>query len=235
MYAIFKRELNAYFTTMQGYVFMAVFLTIAGLGFLLRCVFPGVASLSGVFYFIIDTMIILIPILTMRLMSEDKKNKTDQILATAPVPIAHIVLGKYFAACVLFVMTSLLTLIFPVIMAIFGTPVLVLEMISGYLGLWLLAMALIALGLFISSLTEHQFIAMLLTLISIAFLMIVVDALISAIENSGISGLLKWFSLLDRFITTFDSGLLSFSAILFYASFGALFLNLTALLTAKSR
>ena len=135
MRAVFKREVNAYFKTMLGYVFMAVFLLISGLGFFLSCMVTGEASMSGVFSLLIDTMIILIPILTMRLLSEEKRNKTDQMLLTAPVSITGIVMGKYLAAVFVFFITSLSTILYPLTYRIVRHAAVFLRAGAGLCGL----------------------------------------------------------------------------------------------------
>jgi ABC-2 type transport system permease protein len=219
---------------MQGYNFIAVFLLISTFAFLIRCVFAQSASMSGVFYFLIDTLMLLIPILTMRLMAEERKNKTDQLLLCSPVSLVRIVLGKFLAACALFFFTSALTIIFPIVMAIYGAQVAPWEILLGYLGFWLLGLALISVGLFISSLTEHQTVALLLTLLSVAFLMIVLDVLV--IQFGGALGTaLKWLSLWDRYIMYFDSGVLSLSSILYYLTFSAAFIVFTIRLIERRR
>lgn len=235
MRAVFKREVNAYFKTMLGYVFMAVFLLISGLGFFLNCMVTGEASMSGVFSLLIDTMIILIPILTMRLLSEEKRNKTDQMLLTAPVSITGIVMGKYLAAVFVFVLTSLSTMLYPLIIALFGTPPFFYELLLGYAGFWLLGAALIALGLFISSVTEHQLISMILTVFALIFVLIVIDALIPSVNNSAAASVLKWLSVFNRYITTFDIGIFSLASVMYYLSFSGVFVFLTVRLIERRR
>ena len=119
-----------------------------------------------------------------------------------------------------------MTAIFPIIMSIFGANISPAEIIASYLGFWLLGLALISVGLFISSLTEHQNVALLLTLVSVAFLMIMVDEL--AVRLGGVLGsTLKWLSLWKRYITFFDSGVLSLPSVLYYLTFSAVFITFT--------
>lgn len=98
MSAIFKRDLRAYFKSPLGYVYLAAFVLVLNIYFYLMNVYSGSSSLDGIFSFIVTMCVFLIPILTMRTFAEDYKQKTDQLLFTAPVRLTGIVLGKFFAA-----------------------------------------------------------------------------------------------------------------------------------------
>jgi len=170
----------------------------------------------------------------MRLIAEERKNKTDQLLLCSPVSLVKIVLGKYLAACTLFFLTSVLTVIFPVVMMIFGAQVTIGELFLGYVGFWLLGLALISVGIFISALTENQIVALLLTLVTVAFIMIVVDVLVALL--GGFTGaILRWLSLWDRYIMFFDSGIISLSSVFYYLTFSAVFVVFTIRVIERRR
>ena len=112
MFAIYKRELSAYFTSTIGYIFMAVFLALSGAIVWFTTFFSSTTSFATYFFVMLFFFIILIPILTMKLLSEERRTKTEQILLTAPVSLASIVLAKFFAALTLFEGTFCVSLLY---------------------------------------------------------------------------------------------------------------------------
>lgn len=185
MIAIYKRELKAYFTSMQAYVFLALFVCITGLFFSITCIVYGnndFASfvLSNSFYMIFIYAIVA-PILTMRLFAEEKKHKTDQLLLTAPVSVWEIVLGKYLASVTIFLIGLLLISIFPIVIACNGVlPV--ANQISGYLGMFLFTACMLAVGTLISSLTEEPVISMIVSAV-VGLLVLFFSVLVSFLPN----------------------------------------------------
>lgn len=172
MGAIYRKELRSYFTTMIGYIYSAIFLVIVGLYFTSYNMKAGYAKFEYVLSAIEFLYIILIPILTMRLIAEENKQKTDQLLLTAPISIGRIVLGKYFAAITMFLVPVVLMIFYPVIISFYGT----VDFASTYttlFGFVLLGATYMALGLFVSAITENQVIALILTaiLILISYIM----------------------------------------------------------------
>ena len=155
MGAIFRREMGAFFTSGIAYVFLAGFALFSGLFFSLSVVGSGMADMSPMFGSMFLIVVFLIPILTMRLLSEEKKNRTDQGLLTAPVSLTSIVLGKYFAALALFIIAESVVFIYSIIIALCG-QVVWSTLLGNYFAMLFLGAAFIAIGLFISSLTENQ-------------------------------------------------------------------------------
>lgn len=163
MIAIFKKELHAYFTSIIGWVFLTLFLTFVGLyvylyNFLNRSAFIGY-PLQGVL--LVTSFIV--PLLTMRIFAEEKRQKTDQLLLTSPVPIWKIVVGKYLALVSLLAIAMLIICVYPLIFTQFG----IVNLKLSYTAIWgffLLLSAYIAIGLFISSTTESQILAAILTI-----------------------------------------------------------------------
>ena len=120
MKAIFNREFNSYFTSMLGYVFLTIFLLLTGVMFYVVNIRFMTARMTNFFSIVNNWALFLLPLLTMRLFSEDRKQKTDQLLLTAPISTKEIVFGKYLAAFGIFMVSVLITLIYPVILAFAG-------------------------------------------------------------------------------------------------------------------
>lgn len=167
MLAVYKKELKSYFTSMIGWVFIAFFLVLVGLYFMVYNLMNGYTDFSVVFQGVqMFFILLLVPVLTMRIIAEENRQKTDQLLYTSPVSVARIILGKYFALVTLFGIAMLVVCIYPLIMsgivkgAATGTESVDFAIAYGSaLGFFLLGAAYIAIGLFISSLTESQVIA----------------------------------------------------------------------------
>lgn len=156
MTAIIMKELRNYFTQMTGYLFLAVNTFITALFFVaIGIINPNFHQVLGAITF---AFFIVIPTLTMRLFADEVRNKTDQLLFTSPLAIWQIVAGKYLAAAALFVGAMGVTMLFPLIMSRFGSlPV--SQIVGAYVGFILMGLGFIALGLFISVMTENQIIA----------------------------------------------------------------------------
>jgi len=187
MLTIFKREIKAYFSSPTGFVFMGFFLLLTGFFFTMMNVLQVNPDYNAVLGSILFVFLIVVPILTMRLLSEEKKHKTDQLLLTSPISITKMVLGKYFAAVGVFLVTLLITALYPVLLSIFGS-VAVWEIIGGYIGFFLLGSAFIAVGLFVSSLTDNQVIAAIVTFASL-LLMWLLDWIQQGLPVDRISGI----------------------------------------------
>ena len=158
MIAIFKRELKSYFDGMTGYFFAAFFIFLAGMYTMIYCLQNLYPYFEYVIYEMCFFYLIAIPILTMKSIAEDKKQKTDQLLYALPLSMSQIVIGKFLAmAVVLFVPIGVIGVI-PLILKQYG-PVHMATGYSSLFGFYLLGCALIAIGLFLSSLTENQIVA----------------------------------------------------------------------------
>ncbi len=225
MGAIFRREFKAYFTNPIGYVVLAVMLCISGYFFFLYNLVSGMASLSGVYRELFTISLLAIPFLTMRLFSEDKRQKTDQALLTAPTGLTGIVLGKYFAAMLLYVIAISITLVYAVILALQTTPDWFV-IVGNYVGLLLVGGLIITIGLLISTLTESQIIAAIGTL-AISLLLMSVDLLSVVFYNVPWLGeVIEFLSINDRY-SDFVSGLIHYDNVIFFLSAQALFIFLT--------
>jgi len=223
MKAIWLRELRAYFQSPIGYTFMGFFLLVAGLFFTVENLNQGSASFAQTLSSMSFIFMLLVPILTMRLMAEDRKAKTDQMLLTAPVSVWEVVWGKYLAAVCMLAATLLISLIFPIILARYA-ELSALEILCGYIGFFLLGCSFIAIGLLMSSLTENQVTA---AAGSFALLLAIylMDMLLTGINLPWLAAVLSWLSAYRRF-QGFTSGILSFSAVMYFLSFSGLFVFL---------
>lgn len=246
MFAIFKKELRSYFINAIGYVFVGVFLAVAALLCCYTTLGARTYDTSNYFKMFIFSFIILIPLLTMKLFAEEKKLRTEQLLLTAPVSIHGMILGKYFAAFALFLGCVLVSCInfFPLYSyanieaagksyADEHVGPATAEIISCLVGIILIGAAFIAIGIFVSSLTENQLAAAVIT-VAIIFVMLVLDLLNQYIDVYAIRFVISWFCVISRF-SNFTSGILDFASILYYISITAVFLLLTVRVYDKRR
>ena len=164
MLAIFKKELRSYFTSMIGYLFIGFFLAIVGVYFMAYNLQGGYANFEYVLNSMVFVFVILVPILTMRLLAEEKRQKTDQLLFTSPLSVNKIVVGKYLAVFAVFVSAMVITMFYPLILSKYGTVSLKLAY-TGILGFILVGAAYLAIGLFLSALFESQAIAAVVTFV----------------------------------------------------------------------
>ena len=167
MLAIYKKELRQYFNSMIGFVFLAFFLVIIGIYTWAYNLSSGLGNFEVTLGGISFMYVLLVPILTMRIVAEEKRQKTDQLLYTAPVSLTKIIVGKYFAVLTLFSCAFIPICIYPLIIHMYGTDVRLAPAYSSIIGFYLLGTATIAIGLFISSLTESQVIASVVSFITL--------------------------------------------------------------------
>lgn len=170
MWAIIKKEFKSYFYTPIGYIFIGVFLIAFSVSFYLSVILNGSIKFEYIYY-TLPTIIVLafiIPLLTMRSFSEERKTGTEQLLLTSPVSITKIVLGKFVAALLIVLITEIMTLMYFGILCYYGVPEIV-TVLATFLGFLLFVMLYISFGLLVSSLTENQIIA---AVISMAFFII---------------------------------------------------------------
>ena len=245
MFAIFKKELRSYFINAIGYVYVGVFLTAAAI----LCCYTTLGSQSystdSYFSMLLFSFVILIPLLTMKLFAEEKKLRTEQLLLTAPVSIWSMVLGKFFAAFTLFFATMMASCInfFPLLSYALAERSTASQsvhvgpeggqVIGCLIGMILIGACFIAVGLFISSLTESQLSAAVITVAAIA-VMLLVGIFNDLIGSAFVRTILNWISVLSRF-DRFAFGLFDFSALLYYLSISGIFLFLTVRVYEKRR
>ena len=158
MSAVYRKEMRQYFHSVIGYVFLAIFLFINAFYFLLQNLLTRSGDITDYFQATITLEMFLMPMLTMRSFSEEKKQKTDLLLYTMPVDCGHVVLAKFLAAESMFLLGLAVTLAFPVILALCGS-VQVWITLGNYIGIILLMSTFIAIGIFVSALTENQIVS----------------------------------------------------------------------------
>ncbi len=232
MLAIYKRELRSYFTSPMGYIFCAVFLLVNNLFFYLYNIYSQSSDVTGVFSNMLTVLIFIIPLLTMRSFSEESKQKTDQLLLTAPINISSIVVGKFLAAMSVFVIALIGTLTWPLIVTMYGNPA-VSTIIGNYVAIIFAASTFIAMGVFISSLTQSQIIAAIVSFC--AFLAVsLLQSLASVVDIAFVQNLLNWLSIFARY-QNLTIGLFSLADIVYYLSFSVVFLFLTTRVIEKKR
>lgn len=232
MMAIYKREIKAYFNSAIAYIFIGFSLLLCGFFFIVSNIANAVSDMNGFFSNLSVVYLFLLPILTMRLLSEERKTKTDQILLTSPVSIFSIVFAKFLAALTLVVISIAITLLYVIVLAIFGNPAYG-TIISSYIGFILMGSAFVSIGLFISSLTENQVVASVSTF-GILLLLWVIDWVTNFVNNPIFAKVISYFSILKRF-EEFNNGLLSIAPILYYLSICAIFIFLTVRVIEKRR
>ena len=232
MLSIYKRELRAYFTSPIGYIFIAVFLAISGALFCYTTLFSLSADLTPYFTYMIFLFVVLLPLLTMRLFSEERKQRTEQLLLTAPVSIFAMVSAKFCTAYTVFAGSMLVSSI-PFIFLYNYAEVKTAIVLGNLLAALLVGMAFIAVGVFVSALTENQ-LASAVGTIGLLLAFLVVGMLNSFIPVYFIRLILRSVSVFARF-QNFTQGVLDISALIYYLSVTVVFLFLTMRVYDKRR
>ena len=216
MIAVFKREVKSFFNSPIGYVCVAVLCALYGFYYYQAMALGSSGYIPSVFGAMFSFCMMIIPIITMRSMSDDQKNKTDQALLTAPVGVTSIVLGKFLACFfVYFVGTALGGLLPAAVMSTFSSPAWG-EIVGNFIGTLLYGAAMIAIGVFISSLTVSQVIAAIGTFL-ISVLLMYIDMISSAVDNEVVDAVVQWISFNNRY-DVFTQGIFSISNVVFFLS-----------------
>lgn len=187
MLAIYKRELRAYFQSMVGCVFIAFLMVFTGIYFVAYNLTAGYPYFSYTLSGSLIVFIVGIPLITMRSFSEERKNRTDQLLLTAPVSLGKVVMGKYLAMATVIAIPNVIFCIYPLIIKSQGTAYLTVDYISVFV-FFLLGCVYAAIGMFMSSLTESQIIAFISTF-GILLVLYLWDGILSMLPSSVVSGL----------------------------------------------
>jgi ABC-2 type transport system permease protein len=238
MFAIYKRELRSYFITPIGYIFAGMFLLVSGLLFsytILQTNSSGDYTYSGMymyFVYLLFVFSILIPLLTMKLLSEEKKQRTEQLLLTSPVSLTGVVVAKYLAALTIFAVTLAVNSFNFILLYIYGAPNTAI-ILSNIFGLFLIGASFTAIGLFLSSLTENQLIAA-ISAMAVEVALLIISILANKIEVTFVRVFLRWFSVLDRY-NPFTGGYFDIPAVIYFISFTGVFLFLTIRVYEKRR
>lgn len=234
MAAIYKRELKSYFQSVIGCLFIGATLFMIGLYFTVYNLFYGYPQISYALQSVVFLFMLTVPVLTMRVLAEERKNKTDQLILTAPISVGKIVLGKYLALATIYTIPCLIVAVYPLILSHFGS----VPMGESYLALlafYLYGLAAIAIGTFVSSLTESVVISAVVTF-ALLFLGFVMEGIISLISQSGnlLTKFLSIFAMSQRFYDSVE-GTLHIDAVIYFLSIIVLMLFLTCQMIQKRR
>lgn len=232
MVAILKRELSSYFNSAVAYVVMAVYFLFSGLFFSMICIENDTSSLSYVFGNMFIIILFIIPIITMKSFSEEKRQRTDQALLTSPTRLFEIVMGKFLGALILFAICSLIFVVYALVISFFTSPDWAVVLCT-VLGLLLLGSALIAIDIFISVLTESMIISAVAGM-GVGLLIYMLSNLSSNITVDWIATIVKKIDFLTYY-TNFTYGMLNLTDIIFFLSVTGLFLFFTARVLEKRR
>jgi len=225
MRAITRKELRSYFSSPIGYVCISVLLALYGYYFYQVLMLRSSSYIPSVYSTMFIWSMMIIPIITMRSFSEEIRNKTDQALLTAPIGVTSIVGGKVLASIIVYAIAIAGSMIPVVIIGFFSAPSWPL-IFGNVLGSLLYGAAMIAIGVFISSLTQSQIVAAIGTF-GISIILLVVDQLSSVVSNAVLVKVIGWVSFNTRY-QPFTKGIFDISSIVFFLSVIAVFVFLTA-------
>ena len=224
MWTVFKKEFKSYFLSPIGYVAIGIFMLMYSIFFYLTTITYGSVFMGDLYYATARYgLLIMIPLLTMRMFAEERKSGTEQLLLTSPRSVTSIVLGKFFAAVAVILITLIFSIIYPVIISFFGNvniPTLIVTM----LGFLLVAMAAISIGMLASSITENQIIAAIITIVVLVAPWFLVD--ISTIFSS--------IDLIDKFLK-FPNGLISVADLVSLLSITVMCILITIILIKRRK
>lgn len=231
MTAVFKREFKSYFANPLGFIIIAVFTLFSGMAF--GMIFgAGSPAVQGVVNFMSTIVIFATPFITMRLISEDRRQKVDQVLLTAPVSVTGIVMGKFLAAMALYAAGLSSLLVYPFIVS-FYTNIDWLLYAYALIGILSLGAVMISIGMFISSLTESPVISAAITF-AVFLAVMLLGSYASSNDSAVLTAINSAVSFIDRFYS-FTSGISDLADLVYMLSVSALFVFLTVRSVEKRR
>ena len=223
MWAIMKKEFRNYFLSPIGYIYIGIFLLTCSLFFYLDIFQYQSTDFANLFGSSSTVLTFIVPILTMRMFAEERKNGTEQLLLTSPISIVKIIIGKLIAALSVIIITLIISFVFYFIVMFFGEPN-IGNVLVAMLGFILISMATLSIGMFASSLTENQIIA---GIITVAFLII-------SLFLTDISSIFSGIALIN-FYTSFAQGVISIENIINLALFSIVFISLTIIVMQRRK
>lgn len=220
MWPVYKKELKNYFLSPIGYITIGVFLLVFSLIFYVTNIQDGAYDMGNLYYntaFI--GLLIIVPLITMRMFAEERRNGTEQLLLTSPRGVTGIIFGKFFAAVTVIAITLLFSLSYYVILCFFRAPNLIptLVMILGFL---LVAAAAISMGMFFSSITENQVIAAIITIVALVI--------------PSFTGILPYISVMYSY-QKFPAGIISLAEIINLLAFATMFILFTIIVMQRRK
>ena len=243
MFSIFKKDFTSYFTSTLGYIVLGMYLMLSGFFFWLICFQSAYNSLVDVINSMLYVVFFLLPLVTMKSFAEEKRQRTDQALLTAPVKIWEIVIGKYLSALSLYVLCNLVYFLyaFVLMVTVSGATIAWAHLFLGLMGSILMGAAVLAINLFFSSITEYQIIAAVVGM-GTGLLFMLYDSILGSILNFlySLFQVEYEFLVLDKISLTqhymnLSSGVFNPADIVFYLSWVGLFLFLTGRVLDKKR
>lgn len=232
MSAILKRELAAYFNSPVGYIVTAAFMFFSGFFFYVQCLNIGTSNMYAVFQSMFFIVLFVIPLITMRLFSEEKKYRTDQALLTAPVSLPAIVTAKFLSAFVMLSVCLASYLIEGIVLSLIASPDWSV-IIGNIFSMMMMGAAFISIGLFISSLTENVMIAAIGSF-AVNLVISLVDSISAGVPVEFLKKILSLLSFQTKY-SNFALGIVQFSDIVFFISITVLFLFFTERVLEKRR
>ncbi|MBO5313302.1 MAG: ABC transporter permease subunit [Clostridia bacterium] len=229
MLAIYLREMRSYFTTSIGYIFLASSLVVSAIIFSVTTVLASTADASVYFAGLLFVLMLFLPVLTMKSFSEEKRSKTEQLLLTSPISTTEMVLAKFFSALSMLIIFLALSCTFLIPLNVYVAegsqgPNTAL-VIGNLMALLLVGMCFIAIGIFVSSLTENQFAAIVITIV-ILLALLLINLFNAFIGSYTIRSILNWLSIYARY-EAFTYGIFDIGALIYYLSITGVFLFLT--------
>ena len=224
MWAIIKKEFKSYFLSPIGYIYIGAFLLICSLFFYIDMFSYQSTTFSNMFGSTVTILTFIVPILTMRMFAEERKNGTEQLLLTSPRSVTQIVLGKFLGAGLVVLVSTVLTLLYFFILKYFGQPQIGSTLVA-MLGVFLLSMAYVSFGMLASSITENQVVS---AIISIGFFM-----LLWFLPNIVTS--LQSFSLMYAFYSSFINGTISITNLVLLLSFTVMCILFTMMVIQRRK
>lgn len=232
MTAIWKRDVHSFFHSPLGFVYLAAFFAIMNLYFFATCVMSQSSDLSAVFANMLVVLMFLMPLMTMRLFSEEYRQGTDRLLLTAPVGVWEIVLAKFLSAMTVIAAAMVGTIPWLIVIVIFGTPAWP-SIIGTYVALLCASAVFAAIGAFLSALTESQLIAAVLSF-AVFLGIYILDMLQYSLDSELLTTLFDWLSIYSRY-STFTSGIFSLGNLVYFLTLTALFLYFTVRAVERRR
>ncbi len=232
MTAIFKREFKSYFTSMTGYLFMAFILFFAGIYFVAYNLSYGYPHFAYVLYSMNFVYMIAVPVLTMRVFADERRARTDQLLLTAPISVTRVVLGKYLAMVAVYGIVCAVCAVGPLILTRFGTVYLAGDY-GMLLAFFLTGCAFLAIGMYISSLTESPVLACIGTF-AVLLIIYMFSSIATLIPVDAIADLFTELSLTER-LYSFTENRIDVTSYVYFASVAGFFVFLTVQSIQKRR
>ena len=224
MWAIYKKELKTYFLSPIGYISIGIFMILYSIFFYITTILSGSVDMGNLYYATARYgLLLMIPLITMRIFSEEKKNGTEQLLLTSPRSVTSIVMGKFLAAVTVILITLIFSLIYSVIISFFG-DINIPTLLVTILGFLLVAMAAISIGMLASSLTENQIVSAIITIAVLVAPWFLID----------INEIFSSIDLIDKFLK-FPYGLISISDVISLLSITVMCILITIILIKRKK